>query len=239
MLLSNRYAPLALIFCFLTVTLTTSNSTAQQRLPIPASRACPLSTDFQIPGTHDAFVSPWDLIWAEWMRIGGPEGPIGCPIGGFVKDAEGGGGFMQFEHGQIALSPNVWERGVLAAYQDKAGITVDWTVSLEEPSHFNYTKFLVRWDYKEFRSREYQHFDDGKPCERGNGDQCDILADMGEVQVALLHYFQDTHLRTNGTFTLPVNHGPGFYKIAVEGCDEGQVGGQPADRVGCTSCKSS
>src|SRR5205823_5017727 len=154
----------------------------------------------------------------EWMRVGGPNGPIGCPVGQSVTDSAGT--YVQFEHGQIAVSPKVWEQGVVAAYQDPiAGIVVDWTVSWDDPSHYNYTKFVVRWDYNG------QHYDDvdPKPCERGNGDQCDVLADMTEVQLILLHYFHDTHLRTKGTFSIPVDHGNGNYRIAIEGCDEGTV----------------
>jgi len=197
---------------------------AQGPLPIPSARACPNSLDFIIPGTHDQFVSPWDVIWAEYMRIGGPEGPIGCPLGGFVKDAADGGGFMQFEHGQIAVSPSVWKRGVVAAYQDGSGIMVDWNVSLEDPPQFTYNKFLVRWDFR--KGLKFEHFDDvsPKPCERGTGDQCDILEDMTDVQVVLIHYFHDTHLNTKGTFGLPTDHGFGKYKIIVEGCDEPKVG---------------
>lgn len=211
-----------------------SSAFADDLLPIPPSRACPQSTDFIIPGTTDGLAYPWDLIWAEYMRIGGPEGPIGCPIGGLIKNGPNGGAFMNFENGQIAVSPSVWERGVVAAYQNGNELIVDWTVSLEEPSHYNYTKFLVRWDYKRLNDSKFTHYDDfeingKKPCElrgtRGDGDQCDVLADMTEVQLVLLHYYQDTHLRTKGTFSIPVDHGDGYYRIELEGCDEGHVGG--------------
>src|SRR5882724_10707701 len=101
---SGRHLPFVLILTTLVGMSEFPGAFAEDRLPIPAGRACPLSTDFIIPGTRDGLVAPFDLIWAEWMRIGGPEGPIGCPIGGLVKDAPGGGGFMQFEHGQIAVS---------------------------------------------------------------------------------------------------------------------------------------
>jgi hypothetical protein len=201
--------------------------------PVPAPRDCSaLHPGAVFTGTQDydptspdwtGYAYPWNLVYKEWMRVGGPSGPIGCPVGQVVTD--GDGGYVQFEHGQIAVSPGVWEQGVVAAYQDNLtgnGIIVDWTVSWEEPnppSHFNYSKFVVRWDYNG------QHFDDGKPCERGDGDQCDVLADMTEIQAVLLHYFHDTHLRTKGTFVLPVDHGDGNYRIAIEGCDEGVVGG--------------
>jgi hypothetical protein len=202
-------------------------------LPVPLARDCTtLSPGAIFTGTQDApYVYPWSLILKEWLRIGGPDSPIGCPQGRGVTDDSGS--YVQFEHGQIAVSPGVWEQGVVAAYQDNLtsnGIIVDWTVSWYDcepckspvfPSHYNYTKFVVRWDYNG------QHFDnvDPKPCERGDGDQCDVLADMTEVQLFLLHYFHDTHLRKKGTFSIPVDHGNGQYRIAIEGCDEGTIGG--------------
>ena len=98
----------------------------------------------------------------EWMRLGGPGGPMGCPTQ--IKVHPDGGGTITLQNGEISVSPNVWERGVVAAYQDWDNIVVDWTVSWDEPlppSHFNYDEFLVRWDYNG------KHFDggvDGKPA---------------------------------------------------------------------------
>jgi hypothetical protein len=54
---------------------------------------------------------------------------------------------------------------------------------------------------------------------------------MTEVQLVLRSYFHDTHLRTKGTLTdthgkAPLaDHGDGYYRIVVEGCDEPKVGG--------------
>jgi hypothetical protein len=127
---------------------------------------------------------------------------------------------------------DVWADGVVAAYQDdwcaaagtcadnqglpnQGRIVVDWNVSWTNPSPFTFNKFLVRWDVNGI------HHDDGNPCERGDGDQCDVLADMTAVQAVLLHYYNDTHLYTKGTFTVTTNHGDGDYRISVKGCNEG------------------
>jgi hypothetical protein len=201
---------------------------AEPKLPVPQPRTCavPGPTPGPPPVT---FGLPWQIA-REWERIGGPSSPIGCPTSAFVADTPNGG-YVQFENGQIAISLNVWEQGVVAAYRDDWGrLIVDWNVSWTDPSHYNYTKFVVRWDFNNKHYDDWPYPDhpknhDKKPCERGNGDQCDILADMTEIQVFLLHYFHDTHLRTKGTFALPTDyHGDGSYRILVEGCDEGTVG---------------
>src|SRR2546430_9875169 len=73
---------------------------------------------------------PTGLFLKEWMRLGGPNGPMGLPRRGVLPHPEGGkGGYVQFDNGQISFSPAVWENGILAAYQDGNEIQVDWTVS--------------------------------------------------------------------------------------------------------------
>ena len=201
--------------------------TTQTRLPVPPPRQCPM-TLAAFPRTDGPLGYPLNLMWAEWMRIGGPNGRIGCPISRAISDDRGQ--YIQFEHGQIAVSTDKWEHGAVAAYKDGFGIRVDWTVSWDDPSHYNYSKFIVRWDYRKHGSEDFQHFEDGNACKsgdggRGTGDQCDVLADMFEVQEVLLHYFDDTHLRTKGTFYVPPDRGEGQYRIQIEGCDEGAVGG--------------
>lgn len=188
----------------------------------PSSGPVPHTVQVPITITCQAASYPRGVIYDEWMRAGGPQGPIGCPLSRFVNDTGGGGGYVQFAHGQIAISPDRWEKGVVAGYQDGAGIIFDWAVSQPEPSHYNYDKFLVRWDFNG------THDDGGKNCsnqpDRDTGDQCDIMADMANDQLVLLHYYEDTHLRTKGTFNVPIDHGDGKYTIRVEGCDEPIVG---------------
>lgn len=182
-------------------------STIPDKLPVPNGPAC----HFPVTG----------LIANEWMRIGGPAGPIGCPTGAFHADSAGAGA-QRFHHGEIAIAPRVWEKGVVAAWQNGNDIAVDWTVSWTEPSHFNYDKFLVRWDFNG------RHSDSGDTCSKadlpGDGDQCDVIDDMTRVQKVLLHYYHDTHLRTNGTWSFRANHGGGRYTISVEGCDVPSIG---------------
>jgi hypothetical protein len=205
----------------------------ETKLSVRAAPAC--SPPGNVPNLVPRPPLPWQIA-REWERIGGPSSPIGCPIGNFVADVPNGG-YVKFENGQIAISLDVWEQGVVAAYRDDWGrLVVDWTVSWTDPSHYNYTKFVVRWDFNN------QHYDNwpypvppgtdahDPPCERGDGDQCDIFADMTEVQIVLLSYIHDTHLRTKGTFFLPTKHGDGLYRISVEGCDQGAL-------VGGSSCK--
>jgi hypothetical protein len=196
------------------------------------------------------------LIYNEWMRIGGPTSSIGCPVANFVQDAPDGSGYQQFDHGQIAVSPGVWIRGVVAAYQtsgDGVGsgaIVVDWIVDWNwspvrtpPPSSpplpcCNYDKFLVRWNYNRAYSdhANYPWDSQHSVCDdnhaSGDGDQCDIIANMSHNQLFgwVVNYQTDTHLRNMGTFTLsPPDHPDGFYQFMVEGCD------QPS--IGSSSCK--
>jgi hypothetical protein len=155
------------------------------RLPAPAAR----KVTAHIPG---------GLHLREWMRLGGPDGPMGAPLSGVRRHAGGGKGeYVQFQNGQVSRSPDVWERGVLAAYQDGDSILVDWTVSWGEPhppSRYNYDRFIVRWDYR------------GR-----NAGQADVNADGGS---------EDTHLRTRGWYRIrPPRNQDGDYVIRVEGVE--------------------
>ena len=160
--------------------------------------------------TCDGAAMPAGLYLQEWMRLGGPAGPMGCPVTPvFPHDSSHPerGGSITFQNGQISYSPEVWENGIVGAYQDWDGIVVDWTVSWDEPfppSHYNYDKFLVRWD---------------KNAE--NVGQADIFADMSADQIVMLKYKEETHLRTKGTFRIKPEGSSrdGIYTVQVEGCD--------------------
>src|SRR6266436_5231375 len=52
-----------------------------------------------------------DQFHREWMRLGGPGGPMGCPTR--IKVHPDGGGTITLQNGEISVSPNVWERGVI------------------------------------------------------------------------------------------------------------------------------
>ncbi len=197
---------------------------AQGTIPVPPAKPCPIGITIAVP-----------LVLDEWMRLGGPNGPLGCPTKNFASDGPDGGGFYQFDNGQIAVSPDVWEKGVVAAYQDDGStancagncIFVDWTVSWTEPSHYNYDEFLVRWDFSQ-DGTNFSHDENANGCGddfRGDGDQCEVMAEMGESQILVTNYWKDTHLKTKGSFVLSRDHGPGFYRIQVKGCDVHKVGG--------------
>src|ERR1700730_1683579 len=146
-----------------------------------------------------------DQFHREWMRLGGPGGPMGCPTQ--IKVHPDGGGTITLQNGEISVSHNVWGRGVVAAYQDWDNILVDWRFSWDEPlppSHFHYDEFLVRGDYNG------QHFD---------GDQWDVRAERQGNKIIQFNYEEDTHLRTKGTSIVPAKHGDGRYSFSVEGCD--------------------
>ena len=187
-------------------------SALADKLPVPAPPNCQLQL-FPVNG----------LIRDEWMRLGGPLSPIGCPKDTFHSDGADGAGVQPFEKGETAISPGVWKTGVVAAYQDGNGIKVDWAVSRTEPSQYDYDEFLVRWDV------DGKHNDSGDACSSssvglpGDGDQCQVIEDMTHAQSVLnilLHYYNDTHLRTKGTWNLPVgDSSEHLYRIAVEGCD--------------------
>lgn len=151
---------------------------------------------------------PTRLYLQEWMRLGGPDGAMGCPASGVTLYDAGHperGGYVTFQNGTIGTSPDVWERGVVGAYQEGGDVVVDWTVSWDEPwpaSHFNYDKFLVRWDVNGV-----------------NVGQSDIFADMGAGQIILLKYKEDSHLRSRGMYRIPGSKADGTYRVVVEGCD--------------------
>lgn len=145
----------------------------------------------------DPRLMPEGLYLEEWMRLGGPNGPLGVPTNTVQPHRDGGaGGYVPFENGQVVHSADVWENGIFAAYQDGLGVRVDWLVSWgdpEPPSHYHYDRFILRWDR------------DGR-----NVGQIDIDAD-------------ETHLRTRGSHWIqPLENGT--YEIRVEGADVPTVG---------------
>jgi hypothetical protein len=199
------------------------------------------------------------LIYNEWMRIGGPLSDIGCPLGSFVLEGPDGRGYQQFHHGQIAVSPSVWGRGIVAAYQTSGdgpgfgSIVVDWTVDWDQaplrtqPQSggpcCNYDEFLVRWDFNgtHYDNAKYSNGDD--VCKRngasGDGDQCNVIADMMHNQTILLNYQNDTHLRNMGTFTLgPPDHAMVFTRSLLRDVTSRQGLSVVVSRDGCIRSRS-
>ncbi|HWZ43537.1 MAG TPA: CVNH domain-containing protein [Candidatus Saccharimonadales bacterium] len=167
-----------------------------KKRPVPAGRQC------------SGAPSPTGLYRKEWMRLGGPNGPMGCPVSGVQKHPEGGvGGEIKFQNGAISFSPDVWPNGILGAFQDGGSIVMDWSVNWDDQRGFNYDKFLVRWDVNGAHESE--------------DDQVDVLADMTADQLVLMKYKEDTHLRTRGNFVVDVSKikGPSIISVKIEGCD--------------------
>lgn len=81
-------------------------------------------------------------IGALYQRLGGAQGPLGCPLSD-EADAGNGGRFNQFEHGQIVWSPHQGNHMTLAAWQAGDSVMLQWGPT--DPYH--YDKFLVRYDF--------------------------------------------------------------------------------------------
>lgn len=181
---------------------------AHYRRPVPAARKC--ST------------MPTGLILREWMRLGGPNGPMGCPTWSSPN-------YFQFENGAVATAPDIWPRGVWGAYQVYEHFMIDWTTAFYDEDAKNYDKFLLHWD-------------DGQGTSAG----VDILQKIENLPInadahAIVKYEQctdggctrDTHLRKNGTYAQhfksmdnqqggsPRQPSTTTYTLDIEGCDFG------------------
>jgi hypothetical protein len=91
--------------------------------------------------------TPCDLpvsgfIKAEWEKLDGAAGPLGCPIAAEAAVSEGTGRVQDFGGGQIVWSQP--QNMVLAAYQRPQNIdfVIDWQIT----NRFSYDFFNVRWD---------------------------------------------------------------------------------------------
>jgi len=150
-----------------------------QKFHVPEARNCPNSM-------------PTGIYLQEYMRLGGPNGPMGCPV-------QQSGPTEVFENGSIAMNGSVWPNGVIAAFQDGFGITVDWAVSFGDPHPgYNYDKFVVRW---------------ASVADPNNSSQLDIPAKLDQPEHG------DTHMRSEGTYTIPWSGAATAVNVAVEGCD--------------------
>ena len=105
-----------------------------QKFAVPAARVCAFAP------------MPTGVYLQEYMRLGGPNGPMGCPIQAPVPIPGANGGHASFQNGSIMTNNDVWPGGVLAAYQDGPNIVADWQVQAGNfTPGFHYDKFVVRW----------------------------------------------------------------------------------------------
>jgi len=102
-------------------------------------------------------------IGDRYRQLDDENGPLGCPLSD-EADANNGGRFRRFEHGEIAWAPRQGSDMTIAAYQAGDSVWVQWGQS---DTHFD--KFLVRYDY------EHQNIgqDDWAP---GNGGKYQVNA---------------------------------------------------------------
>ncbi|MGH3430921.1 MAG: LGFP repeat-containing protein, partial [Terriglobales bacterium] len=79
-------------------------------------------------------------IQHRWTLSGGSSGPLGCPTA--EPTTVSSGTLQQFEHGQVAFSPNQGTAMTVALYQSGADLVFEWG----DTYPFHYDKFLLRWD---------------------------------------------------------------------------------------------
>lgn len=105
----------------------------------------------------------YGAIGDRYHQLGGENGPLGCPLTD-EADANNGGRFNRFEHGEIAWAPRQGSDMTIAAWQAGDSVWVQWG---QTDTHFD--KFLVRYDY------EHQNIgqDDWAP---GNGGKYQLNA---------------------------------------------------------------
>lgn len=137
-------------------------------------------------------------ILREYMRLGGPAGPMGKPLSPDTTLPNHNGSLQVFDNGTIVTANDVWPGGVVAAYQDSFNsIQVDWFTNPDADPEarsgvLNFDKFLVEWDLGG------QHHSDWQ---------------------AAIHEHNDSYMRTCGNYNLG-GLTSGVYTIRVEGADD-------------------
>jgi hypothetical protein len=157
-----------------------------QKVAVPADQTC------------TSGVWPAGVFLGEYMRLGGPNGPMGCPLSGPSPITGVPGGLaMVFQNGQISTNDGVWPGGVVGAYQQGLTITVDWAVRYREAHPgYNYDKFNVRFTNLADPAHAQQH---------------EVIAKMDRTG--------DTHLRSQGTYSTGWSGASTIVQVSVEGCD--------------------
>jgi hypothetical protein len=94
-------------------------------------------------GVHATPCAPHTVpsaIQHRWDLSGGATGPLGCPTAEPLTLTSGT--LQQFEHGQVAFSPNQGTAMTVAIYQTGADVVFEWG----DTYPYHYDKFLLRWD---------------------------------------------------------------------------------------------
>ncbi len=172
-------------------------------VPIPVHPPANPNQKFAVYPTRKCTTSPMPpgVYLQEYMRLGGPNGPMGCPVTTVVSiPGVSNGGRVSFQNGSIMTSNGVWPGGVLAAFQQGTGITVDWAVKVGDFSPgYNYDKFIVRW----------RNVADANNAPQ----QVDVPAQFRQPE------WGDSHLRSQGSYVVGWGGASALIEVTVEGCD--------------------
>ncbi|MER7362182.1 hypothetical protein AB0L44_36510 [Nonomuraea wenchangensis] len=89
-------------------------------------------------------ITPYGLIGARWVELGGENGKLGCPTTQetdiYMNGVGWAGRRQSFVRGQMAWSPKNGSKLVVAAYSKDGYAYFDW-----KPTDRFWDKFLVRW----------------------------------------------------------------------------------------------
>jgi hypothetical protein len=171
--------------------------------PTPVQHAPDPNQKFAVYPTRTCTSAPMPtgVVLLEYMRLGGPNGPMGCPVPTPGPNPPANVGKAEFQNGSIVTDNGVWPNGVMGAFQLGGSVIVDWAVSAGDFSpgiHFD--KFLVRW-----RNAADPNF---------APQQVDVVATYRQPD------WGDTHLRSQGTYSIPWGGtSKAIIEVTVEGCD--------------------
>jgi hypothetical protein len=174
-------------------------STCRQSWTIPASVTLPPPPPPPrvVPPPGSACpIQPIGLVRERWLALRADAGPMGCPAEEEHDVVGRRGRAMRFTNGEIVWPPDQGDAMVVAAYQDRNGIVVDYGDSAPH----TYVWFIVRVDY-----------------EGGNVGQTDVVgARGGRYVIGPIRPEDDAWVPTVGS-------GTGWYSIIVEGCDNSPI----------------
>jgi hypothetical protein len=97
-------------------------------------------------------------IGDRWLALGGPDGPLGCPIAAALPIAGTTATAQNFQNGQMVFSPDQGPDMVVSLYQSGNQMFIDWATTIP----FLYDRFIVRW------TNGFQFDDNGDLLHTGN-----------------------------------------------------------------------
>jgi hypothetical protein len=143
----------------------------------------------------DCAIQPIGLIRERWIAYGAKSGPFGCPTAPEQNIPERNGRTMPFENGEIIWSPDQGPNMVLAVYQARREVVVNWG----NTAPFHYLYFIVRVDF------EGQYI-----------GQIDVAG-----STAGTHTIPEALGKEDPKTWPSLKKGAGRYSVIVEGCEAG------------------